>query len=622
VARRRRDGRWRLLGLGLALGWLWLLAAAPAAGAGPDEVTARVQNAVRPLYDRLAVALRLGLSGPPEPIAPPRLTAADVGRVDRFRVLDQTQTPNVQFEVEAELRLVTPHAYWYFERGRPVDEAGLQAAAAQYEQTIYPLLQRIVAGPRAVGPITLLHARVPGVAGYFSSSDLSPRWVVPHSNERPMVYLDPSAIRVGSAGYAHLLAHELTHLFHYFANPGEETWLKEGSGELAQELVDPEYHYGVRSFLLRPDTQLTAWSASPANSAVYYQAAYLFVRYLMDRYGGPDVLSALFQSGQQGAASVDAFLAALGRPERFTDVFRDWVVANVVQDRGVADGRYGYARALDGQPRMITATVPSQEDGRVPQFGTDYYRVTGPGDVRVRFRGVPTVPAIGALPPGGVPFWWSNRGDMMDARLTRALDLRAVAAATLTFDLRYDTEDAYDYGYVAVSTDGGARWQLLAGQHTTTENPAGRNLGVGYNGRSNGDGSWVHETIDLSPFAGQQLLLRFNYITDDSYNAEGVAIANVAVPELGWQDDGSGWTSEGWVWIDGPLTQPFAVQLIEYQGETPRVRALPLDAAATGETVIRDLGGTVRQAVVAVSGLAPVTLQPARYTISFEPATP
>jgi hypothetical protein len=616
----RAWGRWAVLAL--ALGLASLLGAGRAAVAGPDEVTARVEAAARPHHDRLAVALRLGQSGPRAPIVAPQFTAADVGRVDRFRVLDQTQTPNVQFELEAELRLVTPHAYWYFERGRRVDEADLRASAEQYEQRIYPLLHRVVLGaqPLDLGPITLLHAHVPGVAGYFSSSDLFPRWVVPHSNERPMLYLDPTTMRMGSTAYTHLLAHELTHLLHYRANPGEESWLKEGLGELAQELVDPQYRYGVRTFLLRPNTQLTAWSATPATAAPYYQGAYLFVRYLMDRFGGPDALPALFQSGQQGTASVDAFLAAQGRPERFPDVFRDWVVANVVQDRGVADGRYGYARPLDGQPRLIGAAVPSQEDGRVPQFATDYYQVNGRGDIRVRFRGVPTVPVIGALPPGGEPFWWSNRGDMMDTRLTRELDLRGVPAATLTFDLRYDTEDAYDYGYVQVSVDGGERWQLLAGQHMTADNPTGRNLGVGYNGRSNGDGRWVRETIDLSPFAGQRVLLRFNYLTDDSYNADGVAVANVAVPEIGWRDDGSGWTSEGWVWIDGPLAQPFAVQLIEYQGETPTVRALALDAAATGETVIRDLGGGVTRAIVAVSGLAPATLQPARYTISFEPA--
>ena len=610
------------LGVGLVLGWLCLVGmvvAAPAAG--PGEVSARVESAVRPIYDPIAVALRLGRSGPLAPVAAPRLTPADVGRVDRFRVLDQTQTPNVQFEVEAELRLVTPHAYWYFERGRAIDEAALQASAERYEQTVYPLLRRLIGGQQDVGPVTLLHAQVPGVAGYFSSSDLFPRWVVAHSNERPMVYLNPAAVRIGTTGYSHTLSHELTHLFHYVVNPGEDTWIKEGLGELAQELVDPEYQYGVRTFLVRPGTGLTAWSQSPGSAAVHYQASYLFLRYLMDRYGGPDALAALLPSGQRGAESVDAFLAALGVPERFTDVFLDWVVANVIQDRNVADGRYGYLRSLDGQPRAITVSVPGQEDGRVAQFGTDYYSLSGPGDVRVRFRGVPTVPAIGTPPPGDAPFWWSNRGDMLDVRLTRELDLRDVSTATLTFDLRYDTEDAYDYGYVQVSTDGGTHWQLLAGQHTTTDNPAGRNLGVGYNGRSNGDASWVRETIDLSALAGQRILLRFNYLTDDSYNAEGIAITNLAVPEIGWRDDGQGWTSEGWVWIDGPLAQPFGVQIVEYYSDGPRVRQLPLDANASGETVVHDLGGTVSRAVIAVSGLAPATLQPARYTISFEPAS-
>src|SRR5205085_257847 len=100
--------------------------------------------------------------------------------------------------------------------------------------------------------------------------------------------------------------------------------------------------------------------------------------------------------------------------------------------------------------------------------------------------GTPTLRVIGTDPPGGGFFWWSNRGDMLDTRLTRPLDLRGAERATLTFDLRYDTEDAYDYGYVLVSTDGGTRWQTLTGRHTTQESPTGNNFGAGYNGRSGG----------------------------------------------------------------------------------------------------------------------------------------
>lgn len=596
--------------------------------AAPEDTAALLASTARPGVAPGDLALRL--HGPPPDGSPsadlalgPRTTPARpvgaVGSVERFTVLDQTRTPNVKFEIEAELRLITPHGHWYVQRGRALDDAALAAGADVFERVAYPTVQRLVGGGREIGPIALLHADVPGVAAYFDSRDLYPRWVYPTSNERPLLYFNMAGVRPGTPGYLHTVAHELTHLFHYFVNPQEDTWLKEGLGELMQELVDPSYQYGVGSFLNRPGVQLTQWASLTADVGTRYQAGYLFLRYFLERFGGPDVLPALLAAGGRGETTIDGYLAAAGRPERFVDVFRDWVVANLVQDRSLAAGQYGYARDPGGRVRVTQVSSAGLEEGRVPQFGADYWRVAGGAPVRVRFQGTPTVRVIGADPPGGGPFWWSHRGDLLDSRLTRALDLRGVSQATLAFDLRYDTESEYDYGYVMVSTDGGTRWQPVAGQHTTTANPTGRSLGPGYTGSTGPGGPWVRETIDLTPFAGQRILVRFEYLTDDSLNEEGIAITNVSVPELGWEDDGTGWTAEGWVRIENVLPQRFAVQVVEYRGDQVSVRALPVDATGRGTL---DVPGEVREAVVIVAGLTPYTLQPARYTLVVEPAGP
>ncbi|HZS00650.1 MAG TPA: hypothetical protein VFE37_18175 [Chloroflexota bacterium] len=597
------------------------VAPAPAQpGASPGDTAARLAAADRPALDPRALAIRLRGAAPgPLEITPPQRTAADVGRVEQFRTLDQTQIPNVLLTIDAELRQVTPHAYWYVERGRDVDADALARSAEAFETAIFPTVQRLVGGGRDVGPITLLHANVPGVAGYFNSADMYPQWVHPESNERPMLYLNFNAVRPGTAGYTHTVSHELAHLFHFYVDAHEDTWVKEGLGELAQELVDPAYRYGANTFLSRPSTQLTGWPPSPPSPehSYHYQAGYLFLQYFMQRYGGPDVLPRLLATGGRGPSTFDAYLAAIGRPERFDDVFRDWVIANLVQDPTIAQGQYGYQRPPDGRPRVADVRAPSLQDGRLPQYGTDYYRIGS--SARLRFQGATTVPLLSADPPDGGPFWWSNRGDMMDARLTRPLDLRQVAQATLTYKLRFDTEDDYDYGYVMVSADGGTRWQPVAGRYTTTANPTGRNLGVGYNGKSSGGAVWVDEAVDLSAYAGQQVLVRFEYVTDDSYNAQGIAIARVAVPELGWQDDGSGWTSEGWVWAENAIPQPFAVQLVEYRGDQATVRQVPVDADGQAEIDLPAIGSDLTAAVVAISGLAPTTLVPARYTLDIAP---
>ena len=42
---------------------------------------------------------------------------------------------------------------------------------------------------------------------------------------------------------------------------------------------------------------------------------------------------------------------------------------------------------------------------------------------------------------------------------------------------------------------------------------------------------WVSEQIDLSPFAGKQILLRFEYVTDGALNKPGFLLDNIAIPD-------------------------------------------------------------------------------------------
>src|SRR5690606_31536237 len=97
------------------------------------------------------------------------------------------------------------------------------------------------------------------------------------------------------------------------------------------------------------------------------------------------------------------------------------------------------------------------------------------------------------------------------ARLTAVFDLTAVDSATLQYDLFYDIEHGYDFAYVTVSTDEGQSWHSLAGQQMRQKNspddPANAALADRfYTGQS---GQWLPESVDLTPFAGQQIWLRF-----------------------------------------------------------------------------------------------------------------
>jgi hypothetical protein len=207
-----------------------------------------------------------------------------------------------------------------------------------------------------------------------------------------------------------------------------------------------------------------------------------------------------------------------------------------------------------------------------------------------------------------------------DTRLTRTFDLTSVSSATLNFWTWYHIESLWDYGYIMVSTDGGATWTPLATSRTTTDDPHGNAYGPGYTGES---GGWVQETVDLSPYAGQTIQVRFEYITDEAVTQPGLIIDDVSIPEIGFTDDfeseAEGWISEGWLLMDNVLPQEFVVQLIQTSNTAaPVTRWLSRGDAPQGEWEIV-VGGEFGDAVLVVSGLAPVTTQPAEYTLTLTP---
>jgi hypothetical protein len=265
----------------------------------------------------------------------------------------------------------------------------------------------------------------------------------------------------------------------------------------------------------------------------------------------------------------------------------------------------------------------------VRQYGADYIQLLPNGkDITFTFDGSDDVRVIPTDAHSGKSFWWSGRTDLSDTTLTREIDLTTTKNATLNFWTWFDLEDDFDFGYVSVSTDGGKTWQPLQGSTTTDRDLNATNYGNGITCKSGagcGDwqaqAQWVQEKMDLTPYAGQKILLRFEQVTDEVYTGSGLAVDDIEIPEIGFKDDAekpdTGWNSAGFTRMDNVLPQRFIVQAIEF-GKTPRVVPIQLDDKNRGTYTPQGFGNEISRVVIIVSGSTPFTWQAADYQYAIQ----
>ncbi len=546
-----------------------------------------------------------------------------LGDTDTFWVTDNQQTPPRQFQVNAALRYVTPHSYWWVQDGFNVNDDALKRSAERFETNTYPTNRAFFGSEWSPGVdsdvrVHIFMGDVPGVAGYYSASNEYTILAEPYSNQREMFFVNLRAMSPGNDYFDSVLAHEFQHMIHWHQDRNEDTWVNEGMSELATFINGYGTSSFVGAFTSATDTQLTGWADTPGAALANYGGSFLFMAYFLQRFG-EDMTQAVVSHPHNGITGFDTVLAENNYSERFNDVFADFLIANYLNDPAVGDRRWSYDNMPPNQvaPTERYSVYPVEQQTTVHQYGSDYIEMTGYGDVTVTFTGSTQVKVVDNDAHSGSYQWYSHRGDDSNSRLTRAFDLSGIDSATLNYWTWYDIEADWDYGYVEISTDGGKTWKILPAPHSSTDNPGGNAYGPGYTGPSGEDEpTWLEERIDISDYAGQEVLIRFEYVTDDAVNRSGWTLDDISIPEIGFFDDGegglNGWTAEGFVRIDNVLPQRFLVQVLEI-GDEITVRPVDLDQANHGTMTISGLGETIDQGVLIVSGLTPITTQPASY---------
>ena len=528
--------------------------------------------------------------------------------------------------VMAELVAVTDHTYFWVDVALALDPAAVAAVAQRFERDYYPRLVRIFGQEWQPGidndpHFSVLHLAALDTAtdelGYFDSGNEYPRSFHEISNEQEIIYLNMDNLSLGSDLYYGTLVHEFQHLVQWYVDGNETEWLDEGLAQLAELYVGLETAE-TRDYLLAPDTQLNSWDHGVHKIYAHYGAAYLFAVYLWEQLGD-SAIGELARHPANGLASVSAVLQGYRPGSTVGDLFAAWAGANYLDDPA-AGPEYAY-RALELSeplPEIGIKGLPYDAIHEIAQFGVHYVELELANEMTVTFAGDTRAALLPTAPRSGSQMWVAPVQDNVNARLTRAFDLSGLEQATLTFWTWYDLEPEVDYAYVSASADGGKTWELLTPRYSR----AGE-YGPAFYGRSEtlsvaDAAGWFQEVVSLDRYAGETVLVRFELLTYHSSQGRGLALDDIAIPELGYTSDveggADGWKAAGFVQVGEWLPQLWSVQYIQ-KGEAPQIMALPLNSLNQGQWTLApgEEGG-----VLVISALTPFVYEPASYWLAVD----
>ncbi len=596
------------------------------------ETLNTLKSIIVPINDPNELARRLrGIKDIPD-IQPPK-KPLKVNDKQNFYVTSDDK--NIQ--ISATLHYITDHAYFWVDDTAKFDQGELEKIANTFEKKIYPTDRRFFGSEWTPGidndpHIYVLFARKLGfyLAGYFSASDEINPAVNKTSNGHEMFVMNIDNAKLNDPFTYGVLAHEFQHMIHWNLDRNETTWLNEGLSELAQFLNDYPVGGNDKKYVADPDLQLNTWTGDNDINPLHYGASFLFTTYFLDRFG-KEATQSLISHPENGLESVDRVLEEMNiidettnKPLTADDVFLDWTIANFLNDPSIDSGKYAYQSYISPpktrQTDIIRKCKPGDFNYDVHQYGVDYIRIYCPGDITLHFAGDVQTKIVPTDAHSGQYFLWSNGGDSSDMTMTKSFDFTGVDKPSISFWTWYDIEDGYDYVYLEASTNNGEDWKILNTPHGTDKDPVGSNFGWGYTGKTRG-GEWLQETVDLSEFAGKNVLLRFEYITDASLHNQGFLIDDIAVPEINYtadfEKDNNGWELNGFTRINNILPQTFRLALITTSKDGNTVEKIPVGVNNLA-TIHLSLPKEGKTAILVVTGTTRFTTEKTNYTISLE----
>ena len=283
-------------------------------------------------------------------------------------------------------------------------------------------------------------------AGFFNPADQSRgvlrrpgfRGFPIRSNEAEILYIDTHPLNPNSDRAHNVIAHEFQHIINWKHDAKEATWVDEGCAEYASFLCGYSLQEHITAFEKSPSVSLTTWpSVGDRGLLPHYGAAFLWMLYLHEQYGGMETVIKIVQNSGTSVTGIANVLASQGVRESIFEIFISWKLANYLSDyRSVT---------LFLSPRRWHRSYPSgAQEGQLHNFSADYIGFENAGGLTLGFSSgsVSRTAAhaiefhnTGAVQVREIELSANNTGFLvLPATVTEAVLVPSLQAATLSTD--------------------------------------------------------------------------------------------------------------------------------------------------------------------------------------------
>lgn len=418
---------------------------------------------------------------------------------------------------DAEIKYLNTKYCWYIEN-QYIKDVNLKNFDNSIEKFYKELLPQIYTWFEIIENIEPIYIVITnlnsGISGYYSDSNNHPVELHYRSNEINVIFLDINEILIGEDSFLGTLSHELSHLFQNTLDSSEHSWVKEGTAEFVRHSL---------GFTNDLDSNIFTQPLSLTNlvnpTALQYSYLNSFFIYLVERFSIQS-LKELFIAESKSTTGLSNYLKEKHNYNQSTyELFTDWGLETF-------NCIIGDCKLYTNTNNTTLVKELTKNDAQIinmPPMSLQYFEINNVNNGSI------TIESDYLNKTMNNRIWWSGSGDLINHNITFEFPLHNISNPKLSFDIFFNIEDKFDLVYLEISRDRGESWEIISTKNMTDQHSSFYSTGRHFTNKSNG---WLKEEITLQNISElDKILVRFEYITDDSVNNKGFFIKNISITD-------------------------------------------------------------------------------------------